>query len=70
MEQRKHFFCDQTSVQQKLCSYKDDNMNNISYFSYAAAVVWNDLCDDNLTGSDSVDEFKARLKTHLFNKYF
>ena len=44
-------------------------------FSYAAAVLWNDLCDDDLTGSDSVAEFKAenssfKLKTHLFNKYF
>ena len=29
--------------------------------SYAAAVMWNDLCDDGLTGSDSVAEFKARL---------
>ena len=39
-------------------------------FSYAAAVLWNDLCDDDFTGSDSIAEFKARLKTQLFKKYF
>ena len=39
-------------------------------FSYDAAVLWNDLCDDDVTRSDSVAEFKARLKIHLFNKYF
>ena len=38
--------------------------------SYAASVLWNDLCDDGLTRADSVAEFKAGLKTHLFNKYF
>ena len=39
--------------------------------SCAAAVLWNDLCADGLTGSDSLAEFvKTRLKTNLFNKYF
>ena len=33
------------------------------YFLYVPAVLWNDLCDDSVT--DSVAEFKARLKTYL-----
>ena len=35
--------------------------------SYAAVVLWNDLCHDDMTKSDSVAV--ARLKTHLFSKY-
>ena len=42
----------------------------VRYSLYAAAELWNDLCDDDLTGSDPVAKFKARLKTHFFNKYF
>ena len=38
-----------------------------SSFSYAAVVLWNNLCDDGLTGSDFVAEFTARLKTQLSN---
>ena len=40
------------------------------YILQAKALLWNDLRDDGLTGSESVAEFKARLKTHIFNKYF
>ena len=36
-------------------------------FLCAAVVLWSDLCDHDLTGSDSLAEFKARLNTHIFN---
>ena len=39
-------------------------------FFICCIVPWNDLCDDSFTGPDSVAESRAKLKTHLFNKYF
>ena len=33
-------------------------------------MLWNDLCDDQLTEADSIAVYKGRLKTHLFNRYF
>ena len=43
-------------------------VTKIQFFSYTESVLWNDLCDDGLTVSDSVAEFKGRLKTHPFNQ--
>ncbi|ROL42846.1 hypothetical protein DPX16_8592 [Anabarilius grahami] len=38
-------------------------------FSHLAPKLWNSL-PDNVRGSDSISQFKSRLKTHLFSQAF
>ena len=50
-----------------MVAVKNRRSDRVPYFLYVSVMLWNGLCDDRLTETDSVDVFKGRLKTYFLS---
>lgn len=59
-----------SSSRNLLCEHKTNLVISKRAFRHSAAAVWNNLPDNIRDPRLTVDCFKSRLKTHLFNSAF